>query len=243
MGCDDFDCRFASPELTVGLKRIAPNLHEAARRLWATAFADSSISGRMKELVLLSLFASPAGYNQAMVDQQIARAMREGASRDDVADVLISVAGLSNHALYMALPLAEAAFPAEEIAGSLDQEAVAAVQNAKEEFIRARGFWNPARDVIERTMPEYLLSSTEFSAASTRYGSLTQVEREMVYIAIDASVNHMSELGLKIHFANARKAGMTFPQVAAVLKIVGVVGLLAYVNSARHIAVPQPFGV
>lgn len=45
----------------------------------------------------------------------------------------------------------------------------------------------------------------------------------------------MSEVGLRIHYQNAKKAGLSFKQVAAVLKIVGVVGLFSYVNSAGYL--------
>jgi alkylhydroperoxidase/carboxymuconolactone decarboxylase family protein YurZ len=232
---DDFDGRFDQLELAPQMAKQFPGMHEAAKNLWNTAFGDPSISIRMKELLLLALFASPAGYNQPIVNQQVERALGAGASKMDVADVLISVAGLSNHALYEALPLAEEYFSKDEIAEGINQDAVVAVDRAKQEFIRVRGFWNPGRDIIGRTIPDYLLTASEFSTAATKHGTLTATEREMVFIAIDASVNHMSELGLRIHYANARKVGMTFRQVAAVLKIVGVVGLLAYINSAPRL--------
>lgn len=135
----------------------------------------------------------------------------------------------------MAVPLAEEHFPPDEITAGIDARALASAAATKEEFIRTRGFWNKERDVLARAMPDYFLASGEFSMTATKSGSLSIKEREMIFLSIDASVNHMSEPGLDIHYRNARKAGLTFREVAAVLKIVGVVGLLSYINSAPRL--------
>ncbi|MGC4250041.1 MAG: carboxymuconolactone decarboxylase family protein [Sphingobium sp.] len=231
----DFDTRFTDADIAAGMARRFPEMHKAASGLWEAALADDALTPRMKELVLLGIFASPAGYNQAMVDAQIDRAVAAGASPEDAVDVLISVAGIANHALYLALPVVEEYFTQEEIADRRDAAALSAVNEAKEEFIRVRGFWNPARDIMGRTIPEYQLAAGEFSTAATKHGALTAAEREMIFIAVDASVNHMFEPGLRIHYENARKAGLSFREVAAVLKIVGVVGLYSYIRSSARL--------
>ncbi|MCW0210376.1 carboxymuconolactone decarboxylase family protein [Achromobacter veterisilvae] len=233
---NDFDTRFQSAGTAAEMARRFPGMHDAARNLWNTAMDNLALTPRMKELVLLAIFASPAGYDQAVVDMQIDRATQAGASAGDVADVLVSVAGIANHALYFALPLAEEAFSKEEILEGVDDATLSAVQRLKDDFVKVRGFWNPERDVLGRVLPDYLVAAGNYSTAAARHGSLTAAEREMIYISVDASVNHMSELGLRIHFRNARKAGVAFKQVAAVLKIVGVVGFLAYIRSSRHLA-------
>lgn len=92
MAVSDFDTRFASMDLAADMARNFPGLHDAARNLWDSALADETLAPRMKELVLLAIFASPAGYDQPMVERQIGLAMKAGASREDVADVLVSVA-------------------------------------------------------------------------------------------------------------------------------------------------------
>lgn len=235
MPLTDFDTRFADPDVAAEMARRFPQMHDAARDLWNAAFADEALTARMRELVLLAIFASPAGYDQPMVDTQIERAVTAGASPEEVVDVLLTVAGVANHALYFALPLAEDYFSPEEMAEGTDQAAVSAVRRAKEEFMRVRGFWNPGRDVLGRTIPEYLLAAIDFSTAPAKHGSLAAEERELIAIAVDASVSHMSEVGLRIHYESAKKLGIKFSRISAVLKIVGVIGLLSYINSSRNI--------
>ncbi|MFT3975540.1 MAG: carboxymuconolactone decarboxylase family protein [Sphingomonas bacterium] len=233
---DDFDRRFDDPDAADALARRFPEMHRAARNLWNVAFADAALTARMRELILLGIFASPAGHDRDMVDAQIDRAIGAGASDADVADVLISVAGIANHAMYLALPLADRHFPEEEKESGSDPAAASAVSAAREEFIRIRGFWNEEREILGRLIPDYFLAIGDLSTVATQHSALSPKEREMIFIAADASVSHMYKRGLRIHYDNACKAGLTFREVAAVLKIVGAVGLLPYIRASRKLA-------
>lgn len=235
MDHNDFDSRFEDCIQAEAMARSYPDIHDAAKKVWNTALCDGALTIRMKELVLLAIFASPAGYNQPMVDMQIARSIQAGATHADIADVLISIAGIANHALYAALPLAEEVFSETEISESSDIATLTEVQQVKDDFVRIRGFWNPERDRLARMLPKYFLAAGAYSACTAKHGSLTPVEHELIYIAADASVNHMSQLGLRIHFKNAKKTGVTYKQVAAVLQIVGAVGFFSYIRSAKHL--------
>lgn len=229
------DTRLEDPQISAALERDHPDFHKAARSLWAIAFEDESLSPRMRELIVLAIFASPAGYNPQVVEEQTARARKAGASARDIADVFMSVTGIANHALYFALPILEKCFPDAEAQLPVSPETRAEVAAAKEDFVRTRGFWNPDRDILARLMPDYFLVLSQFSVAPTLYGSLSRAERELIYIAIDASVQHMHPQGLELHYRNAAAAGVPLAQILATLKIVSAVGLLGYISAAAQL--------
>jgi alkylhydroperoxidase/carboxymuconolactone decarboxylase family protein YurZ len=231
----DFDERIDNPGAVDRLSTEFAPIHQSASMLWDLALSDRHLSSKLKELVLLALFASPAGYAADEVERQIDRALAAGAVEGDILDVFLSVAGIANHALYFALPIIERHYDASAIDAAQDPELRSRVAAMKEEFIRTRGFWNPDRDLLARHMPRYFEVLSQFSTTPARHGTLSPEERELIYIAIDASVNHMHAGGLDIHCRNAAKMGIPVEQIYAILQLVSAVGLFGYMRGSRHL--------
>ena len=98
-----------------------------------------------------------------------------------------------------------------------------------EEFLRTRGVWHEGRDLLARLMPEYTTTLSAISLEPWTSGSLTPREGELVYIAIDTSVSHMYEAGLRMHVRNAIKAGATWAEILEVMHLVSLMGLEGYI--------------
>lgn len=97
----------------------------------------------------------------------------------------------------------------------------------KEEIVRERGYWSRFHEVLLERAPEFLEAYIRFQSAPTRSKVLPQKLCELVYIAIDFSVNHMYERGGRRHMDYALKAGATPEEVLQVV-------LLTTVVSAHH---------
>ena len=93
----------------------------------------------------------------------------------------------------------------------------------KAEIIRERGYWARFHDVLLENAPEFLKAYVSFQAAPTRSKVLDQKLCEFIYIAIDASVNHMYERGAWRHMEYALKAGATKEELLQVILLTTVV--------------------
>lgn len=229
----DLDAVFKSGQVSEGLRRNAASLHAAASNFWGMAFRPSALSPRMKELVLVALHGTVTAIDSEAVHRHVGRALSAGASPLDVMDVLTTIISAANHALYFAMPvligeLKELGHPDAEVP-PLTQEA----QSIKDAFIRERGFWNEQRDVLARMMPEYFAELSQISTVSWKDGSLTRKERELICVAIDCTVTHTFEQGLRIHIRNALKEGATADEVLDVFKLASVIGMEGYILSAE----------
>jgi alkylhydroperoxidase/carboxymuconolactone decarboxylase family protein YurZ len=71
------------------------------------------------------------------------------------------------------------------------------------------------------------------STISWQDGSLTRKERELICIAIDCTITHTFEPGLRIHIRNALKEGATVHEILDVFKLASVIGLEGYILSAE----------
>lgn len=230
---DDLDSVLGDPQVSAGLQHHAPAIHAAASGFWNLALGPGLLSPRMKELILVALHATATALDAEAVDRHVRRALEAGASELDVLDVLLTITGAANHALYFAVPVLmeelKSAGNPEPPPGALDPE----VQAIKDEFVRTRGFWNEQRNPIAQKMPKYFAALSKVATASWQFGSLTKKERELVCIAIDCTVTHMYRPGLVIHIRAALEAGAAPQEILEVFQLASVIGLEGYILGAK----------
>jgi alkylhydroperoxidase/carboxymuconolactone decarboxylase family protein YurZ len=229
---ETFDSAFSDDKVPAALRERFNSSYTVAGGYWTTAMTAPHLSARIKELVVLALHASASALNSEAVTRHVQRAREAGATEADILDVLLSIVGLANHALYFALPLlVDELQSAGGPAASLPElrPDIAAV---KADFIRTRGFWTEERDLLARFMPDYFVALSAASVEPWRTGSLSTRERELIFIAIDASVTHMYAPGLRLHIRNALKAGATRNEILEVFHLVALMGLEGYILGA-----------
>ncbi|MBT2305451.1 carboxymuconolactone decarboxylase family protein [Variovorax paradoxus] len=224
---------FSTAEVGSRLRAASPTGYAAAARFWQAAYSARALSPRMKELVLVALHATVTALDSEGVRRHVRRALAAGATQQDVLDVLITIVGAANHALYFAVPvlmreLKAAGHPQAEVPPTTPE-----AEAIKDEFVRTRGFWNEQRDIIVRMMPEYFTALSKVSTESWNNGPLTSKERELVCIAIDCSVTHMYEPGLVIHIRNALKHGAEREEILEVFHLASLTGLEGYILGAE----------
>jgi alkylhydroperoxidase/carboxymuconolactone decarboxylase family protein YurZ len=212
------------------IRDASPTSFEAAATFWRSAFEGTHLSARMKELILVALHASPSSVNEQAIERHVARARAAGATDADILDVLLSIVGLANHALYFAIPVLLDEFKAN--GRDLDAQLPDLTRDAeaiRDDFIKTRGFWNEQRDQLARLMPGYFKALSKLSAEPWKSGSLAPKERELIYIAIDCSITHTHETGLRMHIRNAIRHGVTREEVLETLQLCSLMGMESYI--------------
>jgi alkylhydroperoxidase/carboxymuconolactone decarboxylase family protein YurZ len=233
----DLDQVIGSPTNATRLRQLAPGGYPAAAAFWAAAFETTHLTPRMKELVLVALHASVSTVNESGIARHVQRAKAAGATEADILDVLLSIVGLGNHALYFAVPILIEELQARHKGGEPvlppmrpDVEAI------KKDFIATRGFWNEERDNLARLMPGYFKALSRLSMEPWKSGSLLPWERELIYISIDAAVTHMHADGLRKHIGWALDRGATRDQILEVFHLVSLVAMEPYVLGCQAVA-------
>ena len=216
---EDLASAFSDRKIADRLHDALPAAYAAAARFWRSAYTAGALTPRMRELILIALYGTVTTLHGEGLKRHVKRALAHGASEQDILDVLFTIVGAANHALYFAVPvlMRELAATGHEQAElpSITPEA----QAIKDEFIKARGFWNPQRDPIVQMMPDYFAALSGLTTEPWRNGSLSPKERELVCVAIDCTVTHMFEPGLAIHIRNALKNGATRGEILEVFHL------------------------
>lgn len=238
----DLAAAFSDDAVARQLQTASPTGYAAAARFWHCANTAPALSPRMRELVLVALHGTVTSLHGPGVRRHIRRALAAGASEHDVLDVMLTIVGAANHALYFAVPVLMRELKA---AGHPDAElppVTTESQAVKDDFIRKRGFWNEQRDAIVRAMPEYFAALSQLSTEPWTRGSLTTKERELCCIAIDCTVTHMFEPGLAIHIRHALQQGASRQEILEVFHLASLIGLEGYMMAAETLFAPQESG-
>lgn len=89
----------------------------------------------------------------------------------------------------------------------------------KDRVRAARGYWAPFHDILLQRAPGFLEAYVEFQAGPAIGGIIAPRLCELIYVAIDVSVNHMYPSGGRRHMELALKAGATPEEVLQTILI------------------------
>lgn len=231
----EFVSLFSSPAVVDQLKSVVPSSLAVNSKFWQTTITGKHLSSRMKQLILVALHATVTALDSEAIKRNIRRAKADGASNEDILDVLTSAIGVANHALYVAVPIL-----VEELqALGCDEINIPAmtpeVEAIKNDFIQTRGFWNDQRDLIARLMPEYFCALSDVSTEPWKNGALSPKERELIYIAVDCSPTHSYGPGLKIHIRHALQHGATKNEILEVFQLAASTGLEGFILGSEEL--------
>jgi alkylhydroperoxidase/carboxymuconolactone decarboxylase family protein YurZ len=96
----------------------------------------------------------------------------------------------------------------------------------RQKFTEERGYWDENLwGKVLRLDADFFEAYLNFSAVPWRKGVLPPKVKEFIYIAIDASVTHLYEPGLRQHIRNAMKYGATKEEIMEVLELTSVLGI------------------
>jgi alkylhydroperoxidase/carboxymuconolactone decarboxylase family protein YurZ len=206
------------------------DLFEAVDAFWASVYAGPHLTLRTKELVMIALHGSSSSLNKDALTRHIKRALTAGASETDIMDVLTTIIPLANHPLYIGIPVLQDEL--RKLGRDSEAEVPAMrpeIRAIKDDFVKSRGYWTAMRDTIGSLMPTYFTGFINACMAPWRSGSLKPAERELMYIAIDCSITHTYEPGMRMHIQNALRLGATPDQIMEVFQMAALLGTEGYV--------------
>jgi len=221
-----------SPGLQALLDRD-PGFFSAALGLARVPARSGVLTPAVKALVQLAMDVTVSRFDREATERSVGMALARGASEAEVLEVchLTSVLGIQS--CVVALPvlvdeLSKLGRSAEMGPDTFDQRR----EELKAAFVALRGYWSPLWDDLLRNSPDFFEAYTTFSAYPWTRGTLEPKVKEFVYIAIDATTNHLYEPGIRIHIRNALGHGATASEIVEVLEIISLVGIESSVLGA-----------
>jgi alkylhydroperoxidase/carboxymuconolactone decarboxylase family protein YurZ len=179
-----------------------------------------ALEPKVCELIYLAVDAATTHLHEAGTRAHIRAALRHGATRAEIMEVLELTSVLGIHTVTMAVPILLDEL-GESDPGALTPEQ----QELKRQFVTRHGFWAEPWDAILTADPAFFAAYLEFSSVPWRTGVLLPKIKELIYVAIDASTTHLHADGARGHIRLALQHGATREEVMAVLELTSVLGI------------------
>jgi alkylhydroperoxidase/carboxymuconolactone decarboxylase family protein YurZ len=213
-------------ELWDGVLELSPEFFEAYSALSSVPWKQGTLPPKIKELIYVAVDASTTHLYNPGTRIHIANALKHGATRDEVMEVLEIVSVLGIHTMSTGLPilideLRKSGRGAEVKDGPLSAEQ----EKLKQEFVANRGYWNPVWEQLLQHSPEFFDAYSRLSSVPWKYGTLEPKIRELIYVAIDAATTHLYLPGLRTHIRNALGHGATVAEIMEVLQLTSSIGV------------------
>lgn len=213
-------------ELWDGVLQLSPEFFEAYSVFSSVPWKHGTLPPKIKELIYVAIDASTTHLYNRGTRIHIANALKQGATRDEVMEVLQIVSVLGIHTMSTGLPILIDELRKSGRGGEVKDGPLSAEQEKlKQEFVDNRGYWNPVWEQLLLHSPEFFDAYSRLSSVPWQHGTLGAKIRELIYIAIDAATTHLYLPGLRTHIRNALGHGATVAEIMEVLELTSVLGI------------------
>ena len=208
-----------------GLLQLNPDFFEAYLNLSAIPWTNGVLEPKVKEFIYIAIDASTTHLYEPGLRIHIQNALRYGATKEEIMEVYQLTSVLGMHTCTMGVPVLADEFRkagrGAEFEIPFDDRRTA----LKDDFIEARGYWNPFWDDLLRLNPDFFEAYLRLSSIPWTNGVLEPKIKEFIYIAIDAATTHLYEPGLRVHIQNALRHGATKEEIMEVYQLTSVLGM------------------
>jgi len=205
-----------------------PDYFEAYLNFAVLPAKSGPLQPKMKEFILIAVDVVTTHLYEPGLRIHIRNAFHCGATDGEIVEVieLVSDIGLQSSTVGIPILLDELrkAGRSNEIVDSSLSEAQEQLKNT---FIQRRGHWSSAWESILLEDPDYFAAALQLSAGPWKNGSLEPKMKEIIYIAINASITHLNQDALRIHIANALRYGASKAEILETLELVSRLGIHA----------------
>ncbi|HVV25157.1 MAG TPA: carboxymuconolactone decarboxylase family protein [Pseudonocardiaceae bacterium] len=205
---------------------LDPDFMAAYLDFSAVPWRKNHLDDKTKSFIYLAVDSAATHMYLPGVRQHIKAALKFGATKDEIMEVLELTATLGIHAMNIGVPI---------LVEVLEEKGMRTgptplndyQEQLKAEFTKTRGYWHSFWDEMLELDPELFGAYTEFSSVPWHNGTLEPKLKEFIYIAFDTAATHLYVKGLKLHIENAIGYGATPQEILEVMEIASVIGIHA----------------
>jgi alkylhydroperoxidase/carboxymuconolactone decarboxylase family protein YurZ len=214
---------------------LDPAFMRAYLNFSAVPWRKNHLDDKTKEFMYIAVDAAATHLYVPGIRQHMRAALKAGASKEEIMEVLELTSTLGIHAMNIGVPILVEVL-VEKGLRTGPAELSEYQEQARADFTKTRGYWHAFFDEMLELDFELFAAYTEFSSVPWRSGTLSPKVKEFVYIAFDTAATHLYVKGLKLHIENAVGYGATPQEILEVMEIASVLGMHATLTAAPILA-------
>lgn len=205
---------------------MSPDFFEAYCNFSSVPWKTGPLEPKVKEMIYVAMDIATTHLYLSGTRIHMANALKHGATKEELMEVLQIVSVLGIHSMTEGLPILIDELGKADMAGDLEAlELDESTLAYKQEFIDNRGYWMPIWESLLKLSPDFFKAYLDLSSVPWKTGVLAPKIKEFIYIAIDISTTHLFLAGTRIHIRNALGYGATKEEIMEVIALVSVCGI------------------
>jgi alkylhydroperoxidase/carboxymuconolactone decarboxylase family protein YurZ len=205
---------------------MSPEFFETYCNFSSVPWKTGPLEPKVKEMIYIAMDIATTHLYLPGTRIHIANALKHGATKEELMEVLQIVSVLGIHSMTEGLPILVDELQKADLGGEieaieLDERALA----HKQELIDNRGYWMPIWETLLKLSPDFFKAYLDLSSVPWKTGVLEPKIKELIYVAIDIATTHLFLSGTRIHMRNALKHGATKDEIMEVIALVSICGM------------------
>ncbi|WP_217994723.1 carboxymuconolactone decarboxylase family protein [Alicyclobacillus kakegawensis] len=200
-----------------------PEFFEAYLHYGGVPWQRGHLDPKTKELIHVAVDGAATHLFVPGLRDHIRQALRLGATKEELMEVLELTSTLGIHACNIGVPIL-----VEELIANgeqIDFRRSERQERLKQEFENKRGYWNKFWDALLVLDEDFFESYIHFSSVPWVSGVLEPKIKELIYTAFDVAATHLYESGLRQHIRNAIGYGATKEEIMEVIALASTLGI------------------
>jgi alkylhydroperoxidase/carboxymuconolactone decarboxylase family protein YurZ len=205
---------------------MSPEFFETYCNFSSVPWKTGPLEPKVKEMIYIAMDIATTHLYLPGTRIHIANALKHGATKEELMEVLQIVSVLGIHSMTEGLPILVDELQKADLGGEID--AIELDERAlahKQEFIDNRGYWMPIWETLLKLSPDFFKAYLDLSSVPWKTGVLEPKIKELIYVAIDIATTHLFLSGTRIHMRNALKHGATKDEIMEVIALVSICGM------------------
>ncbi|MBM84845.1 MAG: gamma-carboxymuconolactone decarboxylase [Rhodospirillaceae bacterium] len=205
---------------------LSPEFFEAYCTFSSVPWKTGPLEPKVKEMIYVAMDIATTHLYMPGTRIHMANALRYGATKEELLELLQIVSVLGIHSMTEGLPVL-----LEELETSGQKADLASIQLDRQaeayklEFIENRGYWMDIWEALLKLSPEFFKAYLDLSSVPWKHGVLEPKVKEFLYIAIDISTTHLYMPGTRVHIRNALTHGATKEEIMEIISLVSACGI------------------
>lgn len=230
-----------------GLAMFSPDFLEAHLAAGVLVAKAGVIPTLLSELIAIAIDVSATHLYEPGLRLHIKNALKVGATKEQIGAVIQIVSTLGVQSLLVGLPLLLTVVkgtPADisDRLGPLSENQ----QMLKRKYVDLAHVWSDAHTQLLLLAPDYFEANLALASVALGTDLLTEKEKNLILVAVNGSVTHLQEEGLRLAMEAALAAGASPDEIIHVLRRVSPMGIhaamLGYPILLDEVEKTQPFG-
>jgi alkylhydroperoxidase/carboxymuconolactone decarboxylase family protein YurZ len=205
---------------------MSPEFFETYCNFSSVPWKTGPLEPKVKAMIYIAMDIATTHLYLPGTRIHMANALKHGATKEELMEVLQIVSVLGIHSMTEGLPILIDELKNADMGGEL--EAIELDETAlahKQEFIDNRGYWMPIWESLLKLSPDFFKAYMDLSSVPWKTGVLEPKIKELIYVAIDIATTHLFLSGTRIHMRNALKHGATQEEIMEVIALVSICGM------------------